>query len=71
LHREAARRNPIPEPTGELGLLGDYRLLREIGRGGMGVVYEGHQISLKRRVAVKVLPFASAMDARQLQAVPD
>ena len=33
----------------------------------MGVVYEGHQISLKRRVALKVLPFASAIDARQCQ----
>ncbi|MFO0840988.1 MAG: serine/threonine-protein kinase [Gemmataceae bacterium] len=50
-----------------LGELGDFRLLREVGRGGMGVVYEAEQISLRRRVALKVLPFAATMDARQLQ----
>ncbi|MFL5341354.1 MAG: protein kinase domain-containing protein [Gemmataceae bacterium] len=47
--------------------LGDFQVVRQIGRGGMGVVYEAVQRSLGRRVALKVLPFAAALDAKHLQ----
>jgi serine/threonine protein kinase/Flp pilus assembly protein TadD len=57
----------IEQKLAEGGRLGDFRLIREIGRGGMGIVYEAEQISLDRRVALKVLPFASTLDAKQLQ----
>jgi serine/threonine protein kinase/flagellin-specific chaperone FliS len=47
--------------------LGDFRILREIGRGGMGIVYEATQLSLARRVALKVLPFVASLDPIRLQ----
>ena len=47
-----------------LGTLGDYTLRRQIGRGGMGVVYEAWENSMDRAVALKVLPAGIAADSQ-------
>ena len=52
------------ETTVPLGTLGDYTLRRQIGRGGMGVVYEAWENSMDRRVALKVLPAGIAADTK-------
>ena len=49
------------------GRLGTFRLIREIGRGGMGTVYEAFEDALQRRVALKVLPLAGLMDEQQIR----
>jgi len=56
--------SPKIDPT--LTTLGEYRIIREIGRGGMGVVLEAEQPGLDRRVALKILPVQAALDARFL-----
>jgi serine/threonine protein kinase/formylglycine-generating enzyme required for sulfatase activity len=57
-----------PRTPNELGRLGDYRVLREIGRGGMGMVFEAEDERLQRRIALKVmLPQHAADDASRLR----
>jgi serine/threonine-protein kinase len=55
----AAKRPAAPaaqgKDAGKPSVLGDYRLLKRLGQGGMGTVYKAHQISLDREVALKVL----------------
>ncbi len=70
VHRAAAPKPSLmvaPDAEFTAQPIGDFQIVGELGRGGMGVVYEAIQLSLGRHVALKVLPFASGLNEVRLQ----
>ena len=68
LRRSSLRSEPPSAPFRlDSDAIGGYRIVREVGRGGMGVVYEAAQVATGRKVALKVLPISSATDPKQIE----
>ncbi|MEY4672567.1 MAG: Serine/threonine-protein kinase PrkC [Planctomycetota bacterium] len=65
--RRSSTTGTAPLAVPALQRLGEYRIVREVGRGGMGVVFEAVQEPLERRVALKVLPQATGGSGRKLE----
>lgn len=66
LQTEFERRQSRASRSAEM-IIGDFTVVREIGRGGMGIVYEAIQRSAYRAVALKILPHAASIDPRRLK----
>jgi len=63
----ASAKPPMQPGLSPDSVFGQYRIKREIGRGGMGIVYEAVHLLLEKRVALKVLPLRTTRDAGHLE----